>query len=115
MRAWRVRRFSGSQRRRIEPRDWEKYLLVTRGISDEIRESIGLLNSKVGYVYLVDRHCRIRWAGSGGSQPDECQSLVRGIRWLLAEAKNEDQLLQQQRQKPVPSESQGQLARCAAA
>lgn len=115
IRAWLVRRFSGSQRRRIERRDWEKYLLVTRGISDEIRESIGLLNSKVGYVYLVDRHCRIRWAGSGPSQPDECQSLVRGIRRLLTEAKNEDQLLLQQRQKPVQSETQGQLTRGSAA
>ncbi|OAA66723.1 ATPase assembly factor ATP10, mitochondria [Niveomyces insectorum RCEF 264] len=86
LRAWLVRRFRGSLRRRIAERDWARYLLVTRGLSDDIRESIGVLNSKVGYVYLVDRNCRIRWAGSGPSEPEERQSLVKGVQRLLAEA-----------------------------
>lgn len=89
MRAWLVRRFTGSMKKRINERDWENYMLVRRGISDSIRENIGLLNSKVGYVYLVDRHCRIRWAGSGPSEPEERQSLVKGVQRLLSEAKNE--------------------------
>ncbi len=91
MRAWLVRRFRGSLRKRVGTRDAEQYMLVTQGISDDIRESIGLLNSKVGYIYLVDRHCRIRWAGSGPSDPEERDSLVKGVRRLLAEAKNERQ------------------------
>ena len=89
MRAWLVRRFRASMKKRINQRDWENYMLVRRGISDSIRENIGLLNSKVGYVYLVDRHCRIRWAGSGPSEPEERQSLVKGVQRLLAEYKNE--------------------------
>ncbi|CAK7222864.1 Mitochondrial ATPase complex subunit atp10 [Sporothrix curviconia] len=89
MKAWLVRRFTGSLKKRIDKRDWEQYMLVTQGVTDEIRENIGLLNAKVGYVYLVDQNCRIRWAGSGPSQPEERQSLVKGVQRLLAEAKNE--------------------------
>ncbi|CAK7263254.1 Mitochondrial ATPase complex subunit atp10 [Sporothrix epigloea] len=89
MKAWLVRRFTGSLKKRIGPRDWEQYMLVTQGVTDDIRENIGLLNAKVGYVYLVDQDCRIRWAGSGPSQPEERQSLVKGVQRLLAEAKNE--------------------------
>lgn len=88
VRAWLVRRFRGSLRRRVNERDRERYLLVTQGITDDIRENIGLLNSKVGYIYLLDQNCRIRWAGSGSSQPEERQSLVKGVQRLLSEAKN---------------------------
>ncbi|CAK7198287.1 Mitochondrial ATPase complex subunit atp10 [Sporothrix eucalyptigena] len=89
MKAWLVRRFTSSLRKRIDKRDWERYLLVTQGVSDDIRENIGLLNAKVGYVYLVDQSCRIRWAGSGPSQPEERHSLVKGVQRLLSEAKSD--------------------------
>jgi mitochondrial ATPase complex subunit ATP10 len=57
--------FMPSIRRRI-PRDRHgRYFVVRRGISEEIRDAIGCLNGKVGYVYLLDGECRIRWAGSG--------------------------------------------------
>ncbi|CAK7211201.1 Mitochondrial ATPase complex subunit atp10 [Sporothrix bragantina] len=89
MKAWLVRRFTSSLKKRIDKRDWEQYMLVTQGVTDDIRENIGLLNAKVGYVYLVDKDCRIRWAGSGPSQPEERHSLVKGVQRLLAEAKTE--------------------------
>ncbi|KIH86626.1 F1F0 ATP synthase assembly protein Atp10 [Sporothrix brasiliensis 5110] len=87
MRAWLVRLFRGSLRKRVNERDRERYLLVRQGVTDDIRENIGLLNSKVGYIYLLDQQCRIRWAGSGSSQPEERQSLAKGVQRLLSEAK----------------------------
>ncbi|ERT03160.1 hypothetical protein HMPREF1624_01465 [Sporothrix schenckii ATCC 58251] len=87
MRAWLVRLFRGSLRKRVNKRDRERYLLVRQGVTDDIRENIGLLNSKVGYIYLLDQQCRIRWAGSGSSQPEERQSLAKGVQRLLSEAK----------------------------
>lgn len=65
--------------------DWDKYFMVKRGITNDMRESIGYLNSKVGYVYLVDSNCRIRWAGCGPAQPDEVKSLANGLVKLLEE------------------------------
>ncbi|KAM5355997.1 hypothetical protein ACJ41O_002643 [Fusarium nematophilum] len=87
--AWLVRLFMGSLRRQFPEKDWDKYFLVRRGITDDIRESIGLLNSKVGYIYLVDQYCRVRWAGSGPSHPDERDGLARGLSRLVDEIKKE--------------------------
>ena len=52
-----------------------------------MKEAIGFLNEAAGYVYLVDSECRIRWAGSAGAEAHERESLVRGVRKLIAEAR----------------------------
>ncbi|KUJ20610.1 uncharacterized protein LY89DRAFT_640315 [Mollisia scopiformis] len=85
LKAWIVRMFMGSLRKRLGEDNWNRYFLVRRGITDEIRDNIGLLNSKVGYTYLLDGECRIRWAGSGPSEGDEKESLVKGARRLVDE------------------------------
>lgn len=87
MKYWLIRMFSGGVRRSLGKENWDKYFIVRKGISDEIRESIGYLNSKVGYTYLVDGNFRIRWAGSGPAQPGERESLTRSIERLLDEQK----------------------------
>lgn len=89
LKAWLVRLFAGSLRRRVGKENWDRYFLVRRGITDEIRESIGLLNSKVGYTYLVDHQCRIRWAGSGSADPGEKEGLVKGMQRILSEMEKE--------------------------
>lgn len=88
MKAWLIKLFIGSIRSRIGEPNWGRYFVVRRGVSDDIRESIGLLNSSVGYVYLVDSECRIRWAGSGPSEDHEREGLIKGVQRLLDEAKN---------------------------
>jgi ATPase complex subunit ATP10 len=65
--------------------NWGRYFIVRRMLNDEDRDHIGLLNSKVGYTYLVDGNCRIRWAGSGIAEGDEKEGLVRGVKKLLDE------------------------------
>lgn len=84
-----IQLFMGSLRKRIGEANWDKYFIVRKGLTDEICESIGVLNSKVGYIYLVDHNCRIRWAGSGPSEPDEREGLVKGLQRLLDEMKKE--------------------------
>jgi ATPase complex subunit ATP10 len=66
--------------------DWGKYFVVRKGVSERIRETIGLLNGRVGYVYLVDQDCRIRWAGSGNAEGSEMGDMNRGFAKLVAEA-----------------------------
>lgn len=82
---WVVRMFAGGVRKEIGQDNWDKYFIVRKGISDEIRESIGYLNSKVGYTYLVDGDFRIRWAGSGPAEPHEVESLTKSLERLLDE------------------------------
>jgi ATPase complex subunit ATP10 len=85
LRARLVTLFMGNLRKSYDKEDWDKYFLVRTPVSDEIREHIGLLNSKVGYVYLVDKECRIRWAGSGNAEGDENAGLVKAVQRVLAE------------------------------
>lgn len=84
---WILRAFVYRLRGLKEKGDWEKYFLIRRGIGEEIKEAIGLLNNKVGYVYLVDPECKIRWAGSARAEEDEKMGMVKGLRRLVAEAK----------------------------
>ncbi|EJT73438.1 mitochondrial ATPase complex subunit ATP10 [Gaeumannomyces tritici R3-111a-1] len=83
LKAWIIRLFIGSLRNRVGSSNWDKYFLVRNPVSPEISESIGILNAKVGYTYLVDSDCRIRWAASGNSQPEERSSLAKGLERLL--------------------------------
>lgn len=89
-----VKLFMPSLRNKINTDSWGRYFLVRRGISDNTRDAIGLLNSKVGYTYLLDEECKIRWAGSGPAEEDEKKSLVKGLRQLVEELKNKRTLAQ---------------------
>ncbi len=79
----------GGLRRRVGKENLDRYFIVRKGVSEEIKESIGLLNSKVGCTYLVDHECRIRWAGSGPSEPEERDGLTRVSCRLLEEMNKE--------------------------
>lgn len=88
LRYWIVRMMARWLRKKIPEENWGKYFMVKAGISDEIRESIGYLNGKVGYVYLLDGDCKIRWAGSGQASTEEVRSLTKGLATLMTEKKN---------------------------
>ncbi|KAL8926461.1 MAG: hypothetical protein Q9172_001764 [Xanthocarpia lactea] len=83
MKALIVRTFmSGIRKQRVEE-DWGRYFLVRKGLTDELRQAMGMANSKVGYVYLVDWLCRIRWAGSADAEGTEKENLVAGVERLI--------------------------------
>ncbi|PQE11242.1 ATPase assembly factor ATP10 mitochondria protein [Rutstroemia sp. NJR-2017a BVV2] len=82
-----IKLFIPGLRKRLSEPNWGKYFMVQKGLNDDIKDAIGLLNNKVGYTYLLDEQCKIRWAGSGEAEPDERSDLVKGVRRLLAETK----------------------------
>lgn len=82
---WIIRAMAPWIRKTLPEADWDKYFTLRTGITDEIRECIGFLNSKVGYVYLLDGDCRIRWAGSGQAESEEAESLAKGMTTLMSE------------------------------
>lgn len=41
-----------------------------------VREPMGMVNSKVGYVYLVDENLKIRWGGCADAMLEETQALL---------------------------------------
>jgi ATPase complex subunit ATP10 len=87
LRWWLIQLFKGNLRRGKSVEEQKRYFMVRRGVSEEMKESIGLLNESVGYVYLVDQECRIRWAGNAVAEPAERESMVRGLKRLIEEAR----------------------------
>ena len=84
---WLVQMFRSNLRRGKTTEEQSRYFIVRRGLSEVMKEAIGILNDKAGYVYLVDPDCRIRWAGSAEAEPSERDSMVRGLRRLVQEAR----------------------------
>ncbi|KAL4796369.1 ATP10 protein-domain-containing protein [Aspergillus venezuelensis] len=85
LKAWLIRMFMWSMRRKMPKEQHERYFLIRKGIDDGLKQAIGMMNNKVGYVYLLDENCRIRWAGSGPARPEELEALNNGVRKLVAE------------------------------
>lgn len=85
LKAWLVRMFMWQMRGKLPKEQHERYFLVRKGFTDANKESIAMLNSKVGYVYLLDENCRIRWTGSGPAREEELSALNKGVLKLLEE------------------------------
>jgi mitochondrial ATPase complex subunit ATP10 len=91
-RALLVKLFKNSLRKSRPQSGWGNYFTVRlgrdtgKGLTEDIRDAMGLLNAQVGYVYLLDQECRIRWAGSGHAWQGENKSLNAGVMRLAREA-----------------------------
>ena len=88
LRAWLIRLFIPRLKKLIPPYAHGRYFMVRRGYTEEVMMDTGRMNSMVGYVYLLDRECKIRWAGSGIAGVGEKEGLVRGVKRLLEELKD---------------------------
>ncbi|KAI4151675.1 MAG: hypothetical protein LQ340_003370 [Diploschistes diacapsis] len=87
LRARLVRFFMRWQRRLAPQKVHGRYFLVTRGVTDEIRHALGMFNTQVGYMFLVDGNCRVRWAGNAVAGDEERASFLRGLVKLIQEMK----------------------------
>ena len=83
LKAWIIALFKWQLKAKRSQKEWGRYFVVRKGVSEKIRETIGLLNGRVGYVYVVDEKCRIRWAGSGDAEGTEMQDMNKGFRKLV--------------------------------
>ncbi len=105
MRALIVKFYTGRLRKLIPEERWSRYFSIKlprdirRGLDDETRDAMGLLNSQVGYVYLVDSTCKIRWAGSGNAWEGEVDGLNAAVQRLLSE----EETLRHTPPRPLPS------------
>lgn len=74
LKAFLVNLFLGKLRQHVPVELQENYLVSTQNM-EYVREAMGMTNSKVGYVYLIDESLRIRWAGCADPTPEEIQAL----------------------------------------
>ncbi|ORX93225.1 ATP10 protein-domain-containing protein [Clohesyomyces aquaticus] len=88
--AWIVKFLMWKLRQQKSEEEQGRYFLVRSGVTDYLRETIGLLNGRVGYVYLVDQDCKIRWAGSANAEGQEMEYLNKGVTRLIEDHKKEN-------------------------
>ncbi|ESZ90307.1 hypothetical protein SBOR_9312 [Sclerotinia borealis F-4128] len=101
LKAMLIKFFRSSLRKKLPELMWKRYFVVQKGLTDEIKDAIGMLNSKVGYTYILDGECKIRWAGSGPAEEYEVDVLAKNVSRLLEDAKaplNEKRLAQSAQQ-----------------
>lgn len=86
-----VRLFSSNIKRQIPKEQHSKYFFVSK-LSNNIKENMKILNRYVGYIYLVDNQCKIRWAGCGNATEEEKKYLITCSQKLLEEYKKNAEL-----------------------
>ncbi|KAF4618184.1 hypothetical protein D9613_011513 [Agrocybe pediades] len=69
--------------RGVVPRELRPTYLISNQNMEYLRDPLGMTNSKVGYVFLIDENLKIRWAGSGDATLEEAQSLESRTAVLL--------------------------------
>lgn len=101
LRAFILKASRGGLRKVIAEEAWERYFVVNKGLHPGgrwkapadfpggVREALGISNTKVGYVYLVDWECRIRWAGSAKADAGEAEALAKGVTKLVEDMQKE--------------------------
>lgn len=62
-----------------------RYFIARKGITKELKQDINLENKYSGYVYLVDKDCKIRWAACGNATDAERSALWRFVAALQKE------------------------------
>ncbi|KAI5283100.1 Mitochondrial ATPase complex subunit atp10 [Ascosphaera aggregata] len=78
-----LRLFTWRLRRQLPREMHPRYIFVRKGFTRGIAGQMGISNLSVGYTYLVDEECRIRWAGNSEAWEGEREALNRGVKKLL--------------------------------
>ena len=56
---WILRLFSYRLKAQRLKEHWGRYFIVRKGFDEFLRESVAIINQKVGYVYILDPQCKI--------------------------------------------------------
>jgi len=77
-----VNLFLSSLRSKVPPFQHTRYLVSRQNI-EYLREPLGMTNSRIGYVYLVDENLKVRWAACADAKEEEEEALIRCVGVLL--------------------------------
>ncbi|KAI9486010.1 MAG: ATP10 protein-domain-containing protein [Benjaminiella poitrasii] len=67
--------FIPSLRRKLPQERKENYCLILKDIS-RIRKVLGMSNQYIGYAFLVDENCKIRWTAHGEATSEEIGNML---------------------------------------
>jgi len=95
-----VKLFSNGLRSTVPPELQDTYLVSGQNM-EYLRDPLGMTNSKVGYVYLIDENLRVRWGGCADATLAEAQSLESCTGVLLKRLEDAIANVRMQPEEPV--------------
>ncbi|KAK9370154.1 ATP10 protein-domain-containing protein [Lipomyces kononenkoae] len=84
VKAWISKLFQYRTKRLVGKSRYRKFFYAQK-LPGQLNLAIGAANKFCGYVYLVDRDCKVRWAAGGYATADEKDSMQKCLRGLIAE------------------------------
>jgi ATPase complex subunit ATP10 len=70
-----VKMFTSRLKQAVPPDLQSTYLVSTQNM-EYVREPLGMINTKIGYVYLVDEALKLRWGACADATAEEAQALL---------------------------------------
>ncbi len=83
--------------RKVIPKELQSTYLVSSQNMEYVRDALGMTNTRVGYVFLIDENLKIRWGGCADATDEEVLSLESCTGVLLKRLERKKKL------KPHPS------------
>ena len=77
-----VSMFLSSLRQSIPKKLRSTYLVSSQNM-EYVRDTLGMVNKHIGYVYLLDEHLKVRWAACGDAKSEEADALRTSVGVLL--------------------------------
>ncbi|KAI9496036.1 ATPase assembly factor ATP10 [Zychaea mexicana] len=81
MKQWLLKAFIPSIRKNLPEERKANYTLLLKDIS-RTRKMLDMSNQYIGYVYLVDEKCRIRWTAHGNATEQEVANMLGMIEYM---------------------------------
>ncbi|KAF5357196.1 hypothetical protein D9756_006596 [Leucocoprinus leucothites] len=96
-----------SSLRKVIPKELHPTYLVSTQNMEYVRDALGMTNSRVGYVYLIDENLKIRWGGCADATDEEALSLesCTGVLLKRLERKKPSQGDTSTVSEPTPAQS----------
>ncbi|KAF8903323.1 ATP10 protein-domain-containing protein [Gymnopilus junonius] len=105
LKAFLVKLYARSLRVTVPKGQQPNYLISSQNL-EYLRDPMGMTNSKVGYVYLIDENLRIRWGGSADATLQEAESLENCTGVLLKRLEEKNAAKDTETSKETPKEAQ---------
>ncbi|KAI7905517.1 ATP10 protein-domain-containing protein [Cokeromyces recurvatus] len=85
-----LKAFVPSLRRKLPQERRKNYCLIFKDIG-RVRRMLGMTNQYIGYVFLIDEDCKIRWTAHGEATPEEIGNMLAMTDYLHEKKiKNDD-------------------------
>ncbi|ORY93375.1 ATPase assembly factor ATP10 [Syncephalastrum racemosum] len=81
MKQWLLRAFIPSIRKNLAEERRDNYVLLLQDIS-RTRKMLDMTNQYIGYVYLIDENCKIRWTAHGEATQEEIANMLAMTKYL---------------------------------